>query len=301
MDLDPRAVELPLDRGRMDLRERGADVGRGLGEHRLERMADPQAQRREPRLALRQGDRRDGAEVAAEHERAPHRGELDVRRLRDRVGHHARERALAQVAGQQPDEEPLLGLGRAGHEVAEQAAALGDGARARARPDPLERGVDVGDRQVRCALAAGRGVAERGPADADLPLAQFAGQERDAGGDLGGVEPAQRGGQVGDLLAARGRCADSAGRFDEFGEEHNSILAQRVTAGQNERMFGTLFRSPAVRPRARWLSLAPNSTERRLCPCLAPAHRAVDANQLHLQPKVGIIPSITIGYPSGGS
>jgi len=91
--------------------------------------------------------------------------------------------------------------------------------------------------------------AERSPADADLPLAQFAGEERDARGDLGGVEPAQRGGQVGDLLAARGRCADSAGRFDEFGEEHNSILAQRVTAGQNERMFGTLFRSPAVRPR----------------------------------------------------
>ena len=68
------------------------------------------------------------------------------------------------------------------------------------------------------------GVAERGPSDADLALAQFARQEGDSGLDLGRLEPPQRVGQVADLLAARGRGPDGLGGGGEVGQKHNSML-----------------------------------------------------------------------------
>ena len=47
MDLDPRAVELRVDRGRPGPGERGRDVGRGAGEHRRQRAPDLEPDRRQ--------------------------------------------------------------------------------------------------------------------------------------------------------------------------------------------------------------------------------------------------------------
>ena len=57
------------------------------------------------------------------------------RGARDRLGHHAGQRALAQVAEEQPHEELLLGLRRAREELAQRRPPHGLGARAGRRPD----------------------------------------------------------------------------------------------------------------------------------------------------------------------
>ena len=173
------------------VRERGVDVGARAG--RASAGADGRPRRRSaaspgsPSVSAIVGD---GAEVAAQHERAPHRGELArPAAFATASRHHALERALAQVAGQQPDEEPLLGLGRAAHERrragARRAATASPGpAHAPIRSNAASTSATV--RSERGSAAGAGSVAQRRPADADLPLAQLAGQERDAGRDLGG-------------------------------------------------------------------------------------------------------------------
>ncbi len=55
---------------------------------------------------------RHSRKVAAQHERALHRGRLRRGRARERLHHHSLERALAQLAAEQSHEEARLGLGR---------------------------------------------------------------------------------------------------------------------------------------------------------------------------------------------
>ena len=227
VDLDPRAVELPLDRRRVDLRERRGDVRGGLGEHRLQRPADRQAQGREPRLAVRQRDRRHRPEIAAEHERPPHRGELHVRAAFATA-------SVITPASAPWRRSPDISRIRKGCSASPARPMSSPSRRRRSATEPGpahapiagERGVDRADRQVRGPVAGVGRVAQRRPADADLPLAQLAGQERDARGYLLGRHAAQRRGEVGDLLAARGRPPDDTGGFDEVGQEHNPIVPE---------------------------------------------------------------------------
>jgi hypothetical protein len=102
----------------------------------------------------------------------------------------------------------MLARAGAGHQLAQQPAALGLRSRSGAGADPLEGGVDLGDGQARRAVAGGGSVAQRRPAHADLALAQLAGQERHAGGDLVRAQAVQRSGQARDLLAPRGGRRD---------------------------------------------------------------------------------------------
>ena len=108
MDLQPRAVELPVDRGRPGPGERGRDVGRGAGEHRRQRPPDLEPDRRQAGAPVAQRDRRDGGEVAVQRQRPPQLAPGQPGRPRRGVGHDARERALAEVAQQQPHQEVLL-------------------------------------------------------------------------------------------------------------------------------------------------------------------------------------------------
>jgi len=113
--LDADAVELPLDRGRLDLLQRGLQRRRGLGEHRLHRAPDLQPEAGESCGALRDGGLGDGGQVAREHGRPAHRGGLDLGGGRHGVGDDARERALAQLAAGEHREEALL-VGRGARE-----------------------------------------------------------------------------------------------------------------------------------------------------------------------------------------
>ena len=171
--------------------------------------------------AARQRDRRDGAEVAAQHQRAPQR------RRRGRRRPCAAASAITPASApwrRSPDSSArrnaLLGArsrGRTARPARRGARACepGPGQRAdRARTRRRRR------RRVSDGVAAGGGsVAQRRPADADLALAQLAGQERDGDRGLLGRGRAQRVGERGDLAAARARGADGLGGGDEVGEQ----------------------------------------------------------------------------------
>ena len=99
--LDASAVELPLDRGRAGEPERLGDV-RGAGrQHRLDRVEHGEVHPLERGRSLCEREHRRAAEVARQHRGAAHEGEGHAGRLGDGVGHDARERALAEPAGEQ--------------------------------------------------------------------------------------------------------------------------------------------------------------------------------------------------------
>ena len=111
--LDPRAVELPLDRRGSGGFERGRDVLGGGREHGLDRPQQLEAHGRERVDTVRECEAGSDAQVTAEHRGPPHDRERHVGRARDRIGHHPFERALAQLAEEEASEEVGLGLGRA--------------------------------------------------------------------------------------------------------------------------------------------------------------------------------------------
>ena len=95
------------------------DVLRRLREHRGHRPQRLEAEAIETGGTFPHGDLGDIGEVSCEHRSAPDGRDRHRSCLRDRVRHHAFERALAQLAEEEPDQEPLLGLGRAGEERGE--------------------------------------------------------------------------------------------------------------------------------------------------------------------------------------
>jgi hypothetical protein len=133
------------------------------------------------------------------------------------VGHDARERALAQVAEQQPDQERLL-VGVGAHEQrTERVAPPALGARSGEPADRGERLLDLGHRQG--GLRRGRrSVAQHRPADADLALGQLAREPADDGRHLAGSRAGEQLGERGDLRRARPRGGDGRRGVDERAE-----------------------------------------------------------------------------------
>ena len=74
------------------------------------------AERVERLASLGEGDGRRGEQVTRHHRRAPHRRDRHVSGARDRRRHHTVERALAQLAAEHADQEPLLAFGGAGED-----------------------------------------------------------------------------------------------------------------------------------------------------------------------------------------
>jgi hypothetical protein len=141
--LEPRAVELPLDRGGTDARERVVQVVSRLREHRLDRAQNCEPEARQPLRALAERRRRDRSELAGEHDRPPHLRGREVCGPRDRLDHDPLERALPELAQEEPDEEALLRLGRAREESRQLVAARGLGPRSRDARDARRGRVDV--------------------------------------------------------------------------------------------------------------------------------------------------------------
>ena len=229
VDLDADAVELPLDRRGAELVHRGGDVRGRRGEHRAHRAADL-----EPERAQRLGPAGErggghGAEVAAQHQRPPQDGGRHAGGAGGGLGHHALERALAQLAREQRAQEALLALGRPPEQGGERGAPGGLRAGPGQRADRGAGRVDLADGQ-RGRGGRRRQLAQRRPADADLALAQLARQVRDGDRRLLGRGQPQDAGERLDLAAARARGGDGLGDGGEVGEQHADIVPHALTA-----------------------------------------------------------------------
>ena len=218
--LDSRSVELPLDRGRRARpRERALEVLRRLREHRLHRPEHRQAKAVEPLLVAAEGRRRDLLQVAGEHRRPPDLGPRDAGRLRDRVEHHALERALTQLAEQQRPQEPLLPLRRTAEELGDLRLPECLRSLSRHRRDPADRGVHV--EELECGLRRRRGQrAQRRPPHSDRALRQLAGEVGDRDRHLLGTQRAEGVGDQRRLPVASGRPGDLLRRSGDLVEQH---------------------------------------------------------------------------------
>ena len=152
------------------------------------RRARPRARLAQPAGTLGERDHGDAAEVARQHRGPAHERRGHRRGARDGIGHHAVERALAQLADEQAADE--VGLRRRRPVEQRRAGSLPAGAdplpvvtRIRSRARSTSAIVSVG-------TAAGVHVEpeQRGPADADPALARLAGEEPDRRLDLVGRE-----------------------------------------------------------------------------------------------------------------
>ena len=160
MDLHPCAVQLGLEnRCAAVTFQRVGHAGRGLCQHRADRLADPQRQRV-------QGRRAAGQRGAATAGRSPPSiaarctgGGGDVGGLGHRVGHDPGQRALTQLAAEQPQQKHLLGFGCRGEQCGDEFGAPRLGPLARHRADRREGGVDAGDGQHRIAARAAAATA----------------------------------------------------------------------------------------------------------------------------------------------
>ena len=140
VDLDPGAVELVLQRRLAQLVERHRRRPRpSPRQHRVHRPEELGGEARELRGSPRQ--RRPGyaGQVARHHPGPPHRSGGHLRGARHRLDHQPLERALAELAHDQPEEEALLCPRGAGEELTQEALALGRRALARGHSgDPFE-------------------------------------------------------------------------------------------------------------------------------------------------------------------
>ena len=156
--LDPDPVQLPLHRrraARADLGQRLADARRAGRQHRPDRPADLQAERAQRLAPARHRRGRHRAQRAAQHHGPAHVRHRHLGRPGHRVGHHAFQRSLAQLAGQQPDQEPLLGLGGPAEQLADQGPPRRRRALSGYRADGRQRRVHLAQRQARaCPRAA---------------------------------------------------------------------------------------------------------------------------------------------------
>ena len=184
VDLDAGTVELGLENGlAAESFECLGDAGRGLGQHRPDGLTDPQRELRQRRLTAGQRGGRDGRQIAAQHRRPADSRGGHARGLRDGVGHHPGERALAQLAAEKPAQERLLGVGCRGEQIGNESGPARLRTLARDGADLGERRIDGVDRQRRLVRGL-RQRPQRRPPDADLALRQVARQPRHDDGDL---------------------------------------------------------------------------------------------------------------------
>jgi len=228
MNLDPRAVELPLHRGRRALGERLREVGGGLGEHRLDRLERAEPEPGEAGGSVRERRAGDRSEVRAEHQRAPDGRRRDLRGPSHRLQHQALERALPHLAGEQTAEEPLLVLGRPPEQLGECGSARGLRSRAGSRADPAQGRVHREQLERGTGFGRHRQLAQGGPADADRPVRERAREVRHRERDLLWSRPPQRRREQLDLARAGARGGHPGRGQHEVVEEHHRRMANGV-------------------------------------------------------------------------
>ena len=224
MDLCARAVELVLERGARQHRERARDVVCRAREHRAHGLVQLEAESAEPRATGREcglGHRRNRAR---EHDRAAHFGRGQLRGGCDRVRHHAFERALAKLADQEACQEALLTARRNAEDLRERRLPACGAARALdrlQRVEPLARG-----RNRERSVAGGRETAELvhgSRAEPKRASDKEAGEPCDAGDPLVRPELAKRRAQQPHLLRAAASSRDGVRDGSERLQLHRAV------------------------------------------------------------------------------
>ena len=213
--LDAGAVELPLHRRAAELGgprelERLGDRAGGGRQHRLDRRADRESdgiERGGATTVERDGGRR--RQVAREHRGPSHHGDRDARGAGHGVGHERFQRALAELAEEEPPQQVGLGGRRPSEQLVEDRGAGGHRTGPGRRRELIEGRVDISDLERRLLGRAGVGqTAHRRPPDADASLAGAAREDRHHNGHLVGFQlPEQlgEGGHLGEPRPGGGR------------------------------------------------------------------------------------------------
>jgi hypothetical protein len=232
VDLDPRAVELRLEhRFPAEALERVVHPGRGLREHRADGPTDAKLELTQRLGAAGKRSGRNCRKGTAEHGGAPNLRSGHVRGAGYGVGHDADQRALPEVAAQQPAEEGLLDIAGRAEQRAQCGRAPGLRALARYGLDLGERRVDAEDGQ-RGRPGRGRQRPQGGVTDADLALRKFAGQPRHDDRDLVRLGSREQRGDSRDLGQPRRRGADLGGRGGDVDQQHALSLARPDDSGR---------------------------------------------------------------------
>ena len=124
MNLNAGAIQFPLERQIVtELTERVFDIVRRLGQHRLNRLEELNAESRETTFAGEERSPGHRRQCPGHHHRPTHGGCADVAGLRDGIHQHGFECPLSQLAGQKADDEILLGAGGTAKEIAKPLVA----------------------------------------------------------------------------------------------------------------------------------------------------------------------------------
>ena len=156
VDLDPCAVELPLERGLAQLGERLGRAVRAAGQHRQHRPEELHREARERRGALGQRGAGDVRQVARQHHGAAYVIRRQAGRARHRLDHQRVERALAELAHHEAEEELPLVVAEPREQSAQELPSRFGRALAGSAGDTLQRRVQLGE------LDAGSGAPSRG-------------------------------------------------------------------------------------------------------------------------------------------
>ena len=105
VDLDAAAVELPLDRCPTGVAQRLGDVGGAGGQHRLDRVEHRQPHGFEGILPFSQRERGGAAQITRQHRGTADDRDRDVEGGGHAIGHHAGQRSLPELAGEEATEE----------------------------------------------------------------------------------------------------------------------------------------------------------------------------------------------------
>ena len=287
MDLDPGAVQLPLERRLAQLGERVLHGLGGAGEHRQHRPEELHRESRQSARAFGQCGAGNPRKVAGQHRGAANVVGGQAGRPGHGLDHDPFERALAKLAHDEAEQETPLFFAEPREQLAEDPLLGLGGSLARRPGDSPEGGVQLAEldglRRVRALgryrRGGGRGL-KPGPADAELVLGNDAAEVGGGELDLVGGRGREHGGEAGDLLASARAWRRPRGR---------SRPARRASAlqlGENPRLHllelgvgeEALLRISLARCRRAGGRLAPSAP----APPAADAHaaREIDAARL---------------------
>ena len=221
VDLDPRPVELPLDRGRPGLLQRGVHVRRRRGQHRRDRPPDLEPERRQRlRAALAQRGRR-------RPRPGPRAASAPAARPRP-APTAALATASPTIAASAPcRRSPSISARRKACSDAVARASSAPSAARRAATDPAPLSADNASSAASTSATVSDGdgrrrrrLLHRRPAHPEHALARRTREVARARRALVDVQPAQRRRQPRDLVLAARQGTDVLGGGGELGEQH---------------------------------------------------------------------------------
>jgi hypothetical protein len=222
VDLNASAIELPFERE--IVRDGGpglVEIGGRLRQHRLDRLKDLNGESLQPRLAVDERRVRHRRKRAGHHRRSPDSGRGYVARAGHRFEQHAFERALSELAHQQPGQEVLFLAGGFAQQIAQQARPLSRRPSSSRTGDPSKGLVHVDERERGsvsrfCRLR----LPDRRVPQSHPPLTRLAGKKTDGDVDfLRGESPKERG-EMADLHEPAARFRDSCARRHQAVKKH---------------------------------------------------------------------------------